>query len=246
MTKKKRARRPRYSRRITSRKTKVYFWWEIYRTLLKFPRLVERLGLDRALERSAKFYEAWGDVTTTDYETWWKAHRQLFLDESPKVVVLQRSHFKRQPHGLYLELNLNQKRSVLIHLVRYHLQKATQNRSLVTGKRRNIHTLIHFTEGAEIRVTAYRDFLNVLQTLVAPYPEATVGELWEIAKRRYGVGNQVKKTTPERFREHLASETMTQSVKLFDSGCYLPVWQYRKKVQALCKAVANGKFPGSA
>lgn len=170
------------------------------------------------------------------YEDWWKQHRLLFIDRSPVVRVLRRSHIHRDPNNLYLELNMRQSPTHILHLVRYHLRE--KSKELKRGKsKKRVQTAFAFTRGAEIRPAAYVDYIRFLKDVYAPNFNSSSQELLKYAQKKFKQKNIKQK------------KQILQSLHLDGDEMSLPsasvsVHRYRKKVIQLCRAVAAGEFPG--
>ena len=212
-------------------KTKVKFWWEVYRTLHKTPALRDALGLDRTWNETIAFYESWGDVVGVKYDDWWKEHRELFIDEVSPIREITTSHFKRDQNCVYLEVNLKRPPDSLLKVVRSVLREKA--RALNRGKNKTrVQTVFGFTDKTEIRPSVYQDYLRFLKEVYAPNPWKRPIQLRRIAQDRF-MGN--KRGIP------------SLHLDLLENGepiAYVSANRYLKKVRALCRAVAKGEFPG--
>lgn len=215
-------------------KVKVEFWWEIYRLLETTPALRSELHLDRGWRKTKQIYEKWGDVTQANYDTWWKNHRSLFLDEISAVHLIEKSHFRRNPDCVYLECNLKRPPSNLLPIIRLHLRQKLQELNRSGKVKTHIKTIFSFTEGMEIRRTPYRDYIKFLKEVYAlncdePRPMEMRRFAQTLYKRKRGIASLNLDSTKDRT-----------------PIAYLSMNRYLKKVRALCRAVASGEFPGSA
>jgi hypothetical protein len=212
-------------------KAKVRFWWEIYRVLLTTPTLRDALGLERNWQATLKHYQSWGDVAAMSYDEWWNSHQALFLDETASVREIMRSHFKRDSHCLYVKLNLNARVADLISEVGKLLR--TKRNAFPRGKnKKQKKAILGFTQGAEIRPSAYEDYILFLKEVYAPNCRARAIELREFAQIQ--------------FRGNLKKFPSLHLDKDGTAIAYVSIKRYRDKAQQLCRAVADGKFPGSA
>lgn len=215
-------------------KVKVQFWWEIYRLLDTTPALRQELGVDRGWLKTKRVYSKWGDVAETTYDTWWKDHRSLFLDEVPAVSLIEKSHFRRNADCVYLECNLKRPPSSLLPLIRHHLRNKLRELNRSGKTKTHIKTLFSFTEGKEIRPAPYRDYIKFLKEVYAPNcEEPRPMEMRRCAQALYqgkkrGIGSL--HLDPREDRTPIA---------------YLSMDRYLKKVRGLCRAVARGEFPGT-
>lgn len=228
----KRRKKVRYRVRT---KVKVQFWWEIYRLLETTPALRTELHLDRGWKRTKQLYGKWGDVTQTNYDTWWKNHRSLFLDEISAVRLIEKSHFRRNADCVYLECNLKRPPSSLIPIIRRHLREKLRELNRSGKVKTHIKTIYSFTEGKEIRPAPYRDYIKFLKGVYAP----NCDEPRPMEMRRYA-------QTLYKGKKRGIGSLHLDSAKDRTPIAYLSMDRYLKKVRALCKAVAGGEFPGSA
>ena len=209
------------------------FWWDVYRILLVTPSLRDALGLERTWNETLTCYKLWGDVVGTRYDDWWKQHRLLFLDEVPPVHEITASHFKRKLNCLYLELDLNRTPTSMFPMIRYLLR--TKTKDLERGKnKRRVKTEFSFTPEAEIRPSVYEDYVRFLGDVYARNCDKRPIELRKIAQDRF-----------KGKRRSILSLHLDES---HDGSpiAYISITRYLKKVRGLCRAVAQGEFPGSA
>jgi hypothetical protein len=167
------------------------------------------------------------------FDDWWKGHRHLFLDRQPAVRLIKSNRFKLNPECIYLELNLKRTPTSIMHLVRFHLR--TRARDLKRGKNKtSVQTIFAFTPQAEIRPTVYVDYLRFLKIVYAPNCSSRPIELRKIAQDLF---RDKRRTIPSL---NLDKDNDGESI------AYISVNRYRRKAIALCRAVANGEFPGKA
>ncbi len=216
-------------------KVKVQFWWEIYRLLVTTPAFRKHLNLDRDWTKTKRLYGKWGDVTRTNYDTWWKDHRLLFLDEISAVRLIEKNHFRRHPDCVYLECNLKRPPSSLLPIIRYHLRNKLRELNRSGKVKTQIKTVFSFTDGKEIRPAPYRDYIKFLKEVYAPNCE----EPRPMEMRRYAQSLYAGK---KRGIGSLHLDGRDDRTPI----AYLSMDRYLKKVQALCRAVARGEFPGRA
>ena len=195
--------------------------------------LRQELNLDRGWKKTKQLYGKWGDVAQANYDTWWKNHRSLFLDEISAVRLIEKSHFRRNPDCIYLECNLKRPPSNLLPIIRYHLRNKLRELNRSGKVKTHIKTIFSFTEGKEIRPAPYRDYIKFLKEVYAPNcGEPRPMEMRRFAQARYkgkkgGIGSL-----------HLDSAEDRTPI------AYLSMNRYLKKVRDLCRAVARGEFPG--
>ena len=214
-------------------KAKVRFWWEIYRVLFTTPTLRDALGLERKWQDTLMRYQSWGDVRTMSYDEWWNSHQALFLDETASVREIMRSRFKRNPHCLYVELNLNSRVTDLISEVGKLLR--TKRSAFPRGKSKKQKKAVRgFTQGAEIRPSAYQDYILFLKEVYAPNCMAQAIDLRECAQQQFRGNLQMLPSL------HLDPHEDGKAI------AYVSIKRYRDKIRKLCRAVARVEFPGSA
>ena len=216
-----------------STKAKVRFWWEIYRVLLTTPDLRHALGLQAKWQDTLICYQSWGDVSAVEFDEWWDSHHTLFLDGASSVREIVTSHFNRNPHCLYVELNLNSRASDLIAEVRNLL--GTKKRPFQGGKnKKQKKTVPGFTQGAEVRPKAYQAYILFLKEVYAP-------NCWARAIGLRGFAQSQVQGNIQKFPSlHLDSHEDGKAI------AYISIKRYRDKIRRLCRTVAQGKFPGSA
>jgi len=227
-----------YSRLVANQdtnrtKAKVRFWWEIYRVLFNNQHLRDALGLEQKWPNTLAFYQKWGDVSAVEYDEWWKSHHAIFHEEPSGVREVMTRHYKRNPHCLYLELNLNSRASDLIAEVR-SLLRTKRNAFQGGTKKKQKKSVPGFTQGAEIRPTAYEDYIVFLKDVYAPNCLARSIELREFAQKQcHGKIRKFPSLQLDRCNNNKPI-------------AYISIKRYRDKVRQLCRAVANGEFPGAA
>lgn len=214
-------------------KVKVRFWWEIYQLLDTTPMLRQELHLDRGWKKTKQLYGKWGDVAQTNYDTWWKSHRSLFLDEISAVRLIETSHFRRNPDCVYLECNPKRPMESLIHSVSYHLRQKLQELNRTGKSKTHVETVFSFTGKTEIRPAPYRDYIKFLKEVYAPNCE----EPRPMEMRRYA-------QTLYQGKKRGIGSLHLDSAEDRTPIAYLSMNRYLKKVRALCRAVAHGEFPG--
>lgn len=213
-------------------KTKVRYWWEIYRVLVTTRDLRHALGLEPKWQHTLAHYQSWDDVTQISYDEWWNSHQTLFVDESAIVREIKTSHFKRNPYCLYVELNLSSRVADLLSEAR-NLIRTTRS-TVPRGKNKNhMNAVFHSTQGAEIRPSAYEDYIVFLEKVYAPNCRARAIELRECAQKQFRANILNLPSL------HLDSHEDGKAIS------YVSIKRYRDKIRRLCRAVARGEFPGS-
>ena len=199
---------------------------------------------------NAKHYQAWGDVTHTKFEAWWKEHaEQLFPYR--KVAVVQRYlsdagmvHLA-VPMALTATEAASQVRQVLIE----HYK--------AIGHEPKPQRVFELTHGAEIKVSALRAYLvayDANQRLLASLPQSRVpaklllaevrrvymakSHKWKLTKRKV-------EALPMALTGELDYDEITDSVssKSDDVSAERTVRRYLAIANNLVSAAARGDFP---
>jgi hypothetical protein len=218
-------------------KTRVEYWWEVYRTLLVTPTLRDYLGLTRQWNETTHRYIDWDMKEETAesmrYDEWWEEHPSLFFDADFPVSRIMSDHLVRNPNILYLAINAKWSTPTrILKEVRSHIDRQTKSIKRQKGKTRS-HGEFRFTPGAEIRPAAYNRYIHFLKEVFAPNCERRQIELRKIAQIRF------------KGREELLNKLHLGREMDGSPDAYISIYRYRKKVISLCRAVARGEFPGS-
>ena len=137
----------------TTGKEAIRLWFEF----LKRAHLAEHVTVN------SKYYKAWGDVATTKFETWWKAHaEELFPYRKVEVTQRYLSDDGMLNVSVPMALTPTEAAAQLRHVLMEHYDSIGH-----TPKPQRVYAL---TEGAEIKVSALRAYLatyDANQTLSA-------------------------------------------------------------------------------
>ena len=246
----KRIRRPRDTKEI------VTFWWEIYKALVTNPRLLGGLlpttidptskGLDLIdtfKVKRQKFYEPWGDVANTTFETWWKLHRHMFIEEAA-IQEVPNEKISRSPTHLYVSINLKKPHTKLISQLReWIVKRQTKQELLQIGKRKsNREAKFRYNEWKEIHLPTFRDQYRFFKYVYLPvlYPLRGQGgdlemigmNLWKAALRHYR-----GKPKPKYLR---LGSNLTPVQK---ASVVRTLRRYVVRLDDMCRHVVHGQFP---
>jgi hypothetical protein len=143
-------------------KTRLPYRKEAYRLWFEYLRLArgskdEKVG--KALTRSAKYYEPWGNVEAIKFDQWWKQHEPLF-EEQFTVRRLSRGQNPADPTALIIEVPLTQPKVKLFAQVRDIIRNAYPTDTPRKGHFRPV-SQYRLSAGTEPRLLALREMLNV-------------------------------------------------------------------------------------
>jgi hypothetical protein len=199
---------------------------------------------------NAKHYQAWGDVTHTKFEAWWKQHaEQLFPYR--KVAVVQR----------YLS------DAGMVHLAVPMALTATEAASQVRqaliehykaiGHEPKPQRVFELTHGAEIKVSALRAYLvaydanqrllatSKLQRVPAKLLLAEVRRVYMARSHKWQNSKRKVEALPMALSGELDYDAVTDSVssKSDDVSAERAVRRYLAIANNLVSAAARGDFP---
>ena len=201
-----------------------------------------------------KFYDAWGDVASTKFETWWKTHGAVLFPRST-VEITQRYLSDAEFIQIKVPMSLtpteaaNQLRDTLIEHYKAigHVPKPQRTYALTTG--------------AEIKVSAFRSYLvtyDAHKKLSEQYTDGVVPAkelLHEVRRyylaRSYRWRNSKRKVEalPPALAGDFVYDHVTGTVTAkdrYDSGAIRTIRMYLKKANKLVFAAAGGDFPGNS
>lgn len=126
----------------TTGKEAIRLWFEF----------LKRAHLAEHVKVNSKYYKAWGDVATTKFDTWWKAHaEQLFPYKKVQITQRYLSDDAVLNVSVPMALTPTEAAAQLRHVLMEHYQAIAH-----TPKPQRVYAL---TEGAEIKVSALRAYL---------------------------------------------------------------------------------------
>lgn len=185
-----------------------------------------------------EFYSDWGDVLNTNFSDWWADHwTDLFAEResTPRILSDEPTDSLNTTTKLYLEVPINKPITAVLAEIK-HVIKPRFDKKLV-GRKGGFPSTAKFqiTQGAEIRVPAFRMML-----------------------RCYHLKDQGVRTKdiPEDVRERIAkiqARQKKENRKLASQGTFAGnaqetlnrnVQRYIKQSKAIIRNVAAGEFPG--
>jgi hypothetical protein len=191
-----------------------------------------------ALKRSTAFYEPWGDVASEKFDAWWRRAGHLF-EERYVVRKLRLNEQPSDPNSLVLEIPLNQSPTKLTRLVKPIIEEAWAERNKDRSRKNKTvaSASYHLTVGAEPKLRAIRDMLNVYGNVYLQNPHLKGRGLLEAIDAYY------KKRKQKRFRR----VPMALVLPGTNSDISTPMRNLRRyitKAEGIVLNVANGEFPG--
>lgn len=99
--------------RLPYRKEAYRLWFEY----LRIARCSKDQKIRKALERSARFYEPWGNIENVKFDQWWRENKHLF-EEKSSVRRLSRGQKPADPAALIIEVPFTQTKAKLFAQVR--------------------------------------------------------------------------------------------------------------------------------
>jgi hypothetical protein len=135
------------------RKENYRLWFEFYKICC----LSTRTDIKLNLNKNSIFYMAWGDVTKIKFDDWWKSHSKLF--EQPVVKVVNSENDRESPHGILIEVPLNQSVTETLGQLKDILTK--QQRSSNKKKKTTLIGQYQLSENSEPKLKTIRHILNI-------------------------------------------------------------------------------------
>lgn len=233
-----RIRRPRKTKEI------ICFWWEIYRELVRNKRLCSERGVTDTMDECRERYRAWGDVTKTTFDAWWKEHRELFIEE-PSIQELSGDKIERREKHLYIAVNLTKPCSKLIPQIEERIKRYQEQQGLLRiGHKRKSKRQAQFryNEGTEIHLPTFREQYRFFKYVYIP-------ELYTGGVRKMdslGAGRKLWKAAAKYYRGKKKPKYLRLSGSLTPTQQQTTLRNLRRYVQRLdllCVRVAHGQFP---
>lgn len=143
-------------------KTRLPYRKEAYRLWFEYLRLARGSKDERvtkALKRSAKYYEPWGDLENVKFDLWWRQYEHLFKEQF-SVRRLSRGEKPADKTALIIEVPLTQTKAKLFAQVRNIIRNAYPTQKPRKGHFRPV-SQYRLSAGAEPRFLALREMLNV-------------------------------------------------------------------------------------
>jgi hypothetical protein len=135
------------------RKENYRLWFEFYK--LCHHSTVK--DVESNLKKSKYFYDSWGDVTSINFDDWWKTHSKIF--EQPVVKVVKSEDEMESPYGILIEVPLNQSITKTLSQLKDILKK--EQKSSSKKKKTTLIGRFQLTEGSEPKLKTIRSVLNI-------------------------------------------------------------------------------------
>ena len=218
---------------------------QLYRLWFEFLKLAKKEpDLQRDLAQSADFYAPWGDVENKSFDSWWRHHKNLF----GQTVVSEVDRVVRADNVLYVAIPLNQPSSRSISDVKMLIEEKQRNQLLSRGvDPSSVKSLsaafgqYSFTQGVEIRGRVLYEIqlmYSIWQELGKPPINSAY--VTDVVKR-------LRSRPRSKWTPYLLQIDPMPDKKgnlRYDEGQLRQVRRYLTKGYAVCKSVAQGKFPG--
>jgi hypothetical protein len=214
--------------------TRAPYRKEAYRLWFEYLRLARSSSdakVRKALQRSAKYYEPWGNLQNVNFDRWWKENGRLF-EEQFSVRRLSSGENPADPTALIIEVPLTQPKSKLFAQVRNIIRDAYPSQTPRKAHFRPV-TQYRLTVGAEPRTTALREMLNVYRVYLEN--ERLRGQDLLKKVHAFYLGRKRKRNIPG----HLTYGTYGDSIVAQRN-----VRRYIQKAKRITLNVAKGEFPG--
>lgn len=207
-------------------------WYEFYQLALES----DDSKIQELLKKSENFYFDWNASEKLKFDTWWKIHRSLFLDED--VVRLATDEDKQTQDNLYVIVPKGKSQSDIVE----EFKALIENELPSSSKRRKLPPS-HRYAPTEIQGVK-RDSLRMML---------------DLQKRIFSKQNLKGKALRERVIDFFNSErykikrnVVPMSFSIGNSNkennhndeADRNIRRYRQKANALLLNVASGKFPG--
>lgn len=241
----KRIRRQHRTREI------VRFWFEIYQALKCNAYLRETLRLESALQGSEQKYRLWGNVTgTTEFEQWWKEHRESFI-EAPSVQVLTSDKIERKPKHLYLSISLEKAPTKLLAALKGKIQQEQARQGMrLDGQKQKFRrqAAVRYNEATQIHLPSFREeyrFFRYFYIRQLFGPDAKHEWLGDDTDAKYG-GIELWKKAADYYQGKKKpkflkfSKTPTGKQR---ASALKALRRYIKRLELYCERVASGQFP---
>jgi hypothetical protein len=224
----------------SSRRQHFRLWFEYLRLCHRLPDFRE------PLEKSAAFYEPWGDTTAQKFDDWWKLRRHIFGKTAVTVV----DHIERHPNVLHLAVPLNvpisrtltQVRGIVLHNQRKRLEQVGKNpfdvktRSIGAGQ-------FEPTPGVEIRGQTLYEILIILTAWIdLNRPAVNSDFCFEVLKRL----KVRKRSTWVPYLLVSPPQKDRNGNLRFGEDQIRQIRRYLKRGMEVCRSVSLGEFPGKS
>ena len=220
--------------KLASRREAFRLWFEY----LRLAHQSNLITVKKALVQSEPFYRAWDIKSATKFDDWWKRHSHLF-EEKFIVRKLDANERPLDPNALIIEVPLTMSPTMLIEKVGVIIRKAYELDEKANRKSKKKATATYrLTEGAEPKLDAIREMLNVYRDVYLKDTKLRGGKLLR-ATQNYYLNRKSKRwaripmalVSNERDENYIARELRN-------------LRRYIQKAEKIMLNVANGHFPG--
>jgi hypothetical protein len=215
--------------RLPNRKEAYRLWFEY----LRVARQSSDQKIRRALERSARFYERWGNIESVTFDHWWRENEHLF-EEKSSVRRLSRGDKPADQTALIIEVPLTQPKGKLVAQVREIIRNAYPAQTPRKAHFRPV-SQYRLSAGAEPRLLALREMLNVYRHVYLKNKNLRGQELLDKVHVYYR-GRKRNKRIPSLL---LVSELDEDNRRALRN-----MRRYISKAERVMLNVAKGEFPG--
>jgi len=175
-----------------TQKNKFFLWFQFLKIAQSHPPfLYGQVRWER--------YEAWGPVREySSFEKWWSDYGRKL--QNPVVNEIDRIPDNPLPNTMYLAIPLNRSPIRLArrarHIIEAKIEKTYEARVLTKGEkrktfRRGFYGSVWFTEGRDIRISYYRNLLDIYEA-VFKTPSGPIGMKTLAALNVIGAKNAAK------------------------------------------------------
>jgi hypothetical protein len=213
-------------------------------------RLCGGLGVIDAMDLHRDRYRRWGDVTKISFETWWKEHRELFIEE-PSVQDLSGDKIERREKHLYLAINLTKPAYKLIPQIQDRITRLQQAGGyLQDGHKRKSKRQAQFPydERTEIHLPTFREQYRFFKYVYIPelYPPGSYRDWRDRPMDSLGAGQKLWEATAKYYRGKKKPKYLRFSSDLTPvqrQTALRNLRRYVHRINSLCEHVAHGQFP---
>ena len=220
-------------------KTRLPYRKEAYRLWFEYLRLA-RASKDqkviKALARSSRYYEPWGNVENVKFDPWWRQHERLF-EEQFSVRRLSRGQKTPDQMALIIEVPLTQPKAKLFAQVRDIIRSAYPTQTPRKAHFRPV-SQYRLTAGTEPRFSALREMLNVYRVYLDnkdPSGRDLRGSKLLERVHAYYRGRKRRFKTPAHLDFSRLGDSITAQRNMR---------RYIAKATRITLNVARGEFPG--
>ena len=217
-------------------KSRLPYRKEAYRLWFEYLRIARRSKDQKvrtALERSARFYEPWGNIENVKFDQWWRGNEHLF-EEKSSVRRLSRGQKPADPTALIIEVPFTQTKAKLFAQVRELIRNAYPTQTPRKGRFRPV-SQYRLSAGAEPRLMALREMLNVYREVYLKNKDLRGQELLDKVHAYYR-GRKRKQQVPSLLLVAKLDEDNSRALR--------NMRRYISKAERVMLNVVRGEFPG--